>query len=251
MKKPYIGVTGFVSSNEVELICLEIFQKMVSANHLLMVGVLASSRDMNHRRPNRYPPEDLIPMIFPRRPFLLNLIHYHTNKPEILYEELRWMTDKADANLDGFQLNMSWPNPRTIEKYCRAFSDMKIVLQIGNHALDIVHHSPGLLAEKVKEYDGLIDYVLLDESVGLGKLLDVNKTRRYLDAITETGMDIGLGIAGGLGPATIDHISALLKDFPSLSIDAEGCLRDEKDNLDVDLTLDYLNKSLDFFSSKV
>ncbi len=161
------------------------------------------------------------------------------------------MTEKGDSNLDGFQLNMAWPNPRALEKYCRAYSDMQIVLQIGNHALDIVHYSPGLLAEKVKEYDGLIEYVLLDESGGLGKLLDVKKTRRYLDALAETGMDIGLGIAGGLGPSTLDHIDLLAKDFPSLSIDAEGRLRDQNDHLDLNVTQEYLRKALEIFSNKV
>ncbi len=56
-KKPYVGVTGFMSSQEVIDTMKNInFKK---AERLLMVGVLASSKTIRggaNKWPNRYPP---------------------------------------------------------------------------------------------------------------------------------------------------------------------------------------------------
>jgi len=243
MQKPYIGITGFMSRSEVESI-LEIMP--THAKRLLMVGVLVSwktIRGIANKYPNRYPVPHKIAEIFPNNDSALNLIHYNTDEKETLCEQLVALTDSwGGMNLHGYQLNIAWPDPRAIEKYRHVFPDKQIVLQIGKHAFQMIDHSPEQLSAKVKEYDGLIHYVLLDPSGGHGELLDVEKARQYLDALTETKMDIGLGVAGGLSPMTLNHIVPLIQDFPNLSIDAEGRLRDTSDNLHISIALEYLDK---------
>lgn len=249
--KPYIGITGFMSREEVDFVLSKMPE---NSDRLLMVGVLASSKTLvgkKNRWPNRYPEMDEIAEIFIYHPLALNLIHYNTREPETLSDQLSKMTILVGVNLQGFQLNIAWPSPREIALYRKKYHHKIIVLQIGSHAFEKINHSPKKLATKVAaEYEDLVDYILLDPSGGYGKFFNPYKIRAYLEALREKDLHIGLGIAGGLGPKTLDLLELLITDFSDLSIDAEGKLRDENDNLDLEKAGKYLQGSFEIFSSK-
>ena len=123
--------------------------------------------------PNRYPDPDKVAGIFPDHPLALNLVHYNTKTPEYLFDEMVAVTQIAGPNFHGFQLNIAWPDPEALKRYRNYFHKVKIVLQVGQRAFLSVAESPEKLALKVKsEYTGLVDYVLLDPSGGLGKFFD-------------------------------------------------------------------------------
>lgn len=251
-KKPYIGVTGFMFPDQV-VAALESadFKK---ADRLLMVGVLASSKTiqgLTNKWPHRYPEFERIKDIFQDHESCLNLIHYNTKEPETLTEQLLKVTDVAGPNLHGFQLNIAWPNPLSIQKYKDEHPDKVIVLQVGGGAFSMINHSPEMLEDMVKSYLGIADYVLLDPSGGLGQELNPFVMRGYLSAIEKHEKEIGLGVAGGLSSTTLNLIEPLVKYFPNLSMDAEGRLRTAEDNLDKLKVKDYLQKSLDMFSVAV
>ena len=251
-KKPYIGVTGFMFPDQV-IAALEStdFKK---ADRLLMVGVLASSKTiqgLTNKWPHRYPEFERIKDIFQDHESCLNLIHYNTKEPETLTEQLLKVTDAAGPNLHGFQLNIAWPNPLSIQKYKDEHPDKVIVLQVGGGAFSMINHEPEMLEDMVQSYLGIADYVLLDPSGGLGQELNPSAMRDYLLAIAKHEKQLGLGVAGGLSSTTLNLIEPLVKDFPNLSIDAEGRLRTTEDNLDKLKVKDYLQKSLDMFSVAV
>lgn len=79
---------------------------------------------------------------------------------------------------------------------------------------------------------------------------DTDKTREYLRALEDMDLDIGLGVAGGLSAETLHLVEPLIEEFPDLSIDAEGRLRDESDKLDLTAAKRYAVKSLDMFGRK-
>lgn len=99
---PYIGITGFMSSDEVRLI-LDTFIKSRpwvrnsfgqtvfrgKNDRILMVGVLASMKTLygkTNKWPNRYPKiEDIKNIFLCNSKHLLNLIHYGTKHAETLY----------------------------------------------------------------------------------------------------------------------------------------------------------------------
>ncbi|MDI6734376.1 MAG: hypothetical protein QMD50_02710 [Patescibacteria group bacterium] len=54
-------------------------------------------------------------------------------------------------------------------------------------------------------------------------------------------------VAGGLQAKNLDLLKPLIKEFPELSIDAEGKLRDEKDKLDFIAVKKYLEKAKEIF----
>ncbi len=246
---PYVGITGFMYPREVDDVIREI---PCDAERLVMIGVLASSktlRGIKNKWPNRYPETNKIAGIFSAHSRALNLIHYNTKEPDTLLSQLCVMTHFGGRNMHGFQLNLAWPSIAHLSVYRKMHPAKQIVLQIGGQAFEMVNHSPEQLAAKVAEYEGLVEYVLLDSSGGLGKIFDVDRASEYLVALQARKLDLGLGVAGGLSPTTLNLVEPLVKDFPQLSIDAEGRLRTPPpgDRLDVDLAKGYLYKALSMF----
>lgn len=250
MRKPYIGITGFMSLGDV----LHVLNAVpTNANRLVMVGVLASLKTMRgiqNKWPNRYPTMDRITGIFPDHPLALNLIHYNTKEKETLGDQLVAMTGFGGANMHGFQLNIAWPELDVLREYKRAYPTKQIVLQVGGHAFDMVNHSPQQLASRVAEYNGVVEYVLLDPSGGYGKPFDPDRARDYLVALQEEGLNIGLGVAGGLSPTTISLVEPLAREFADLSIDAEGRLRTPEDHLGLVVASDYLCRAFEMFGEQ-
>lgn len=253
-KKPYVGVTGFMSPEEVTNTLKDInFKK---TNRLLMVGVLASSKTIQgikNKWPNRYPQFEEIKNIFQNNEDCLNLVHYNTKEPNHLLGQLVDITEEVGSVLHGFQLNIAWPNVTILEQYKDKYPEKTIVLQIGSHAFDMVENSPEKLADKVWQYveRSTIDYVLLDPSGGLGQPFDPEKTFRYLEALRGQSNRIGLGTAGGLSPTTLHLLKPLLAEFQNISIDAEGKLRTAEDHLDVETTRQYIQGSFKLFEDGV
>ncbi len=191
-----------------------------------MVGVLMSSKTLagqQNKWPGRYPKKETIADIFVDDPWALNLIHYSTNRPETLFTQLTQITELAGPHLDGFQLNIAWPPISQLEDYREVYLDKFLLLQIGGRAMAQVE-SMGRFTELVGAYLPLIDAILIDSSGGKGEPLDSAKGTEYLRAVRDYPT-LGLGIAGGLGPETLDLLDPLVEEFPKLSIDAEGRLR--------------------------
>ncbi len=251
MRKPYIGITGFMNQNEVKAI-LSLMTK--DSNRLLMVGILVSQKTLEgqqNRWPGRYPKIEKVAKIFVNHPKAFNLIHYNTNEPDKLFEQLIDLTRLGGPYLHGVQLNIVWPSPSVIKQYHLRYPDKKIVLQVGGRAFGMIGYSPQNLAKKVaEEYSEVIDYILLDPSGGRGQMLDPEGTRIYLEALKEKKLDIGLGASGGLGPFTLDPlIGPLAKDFLDLSTDAEHQLRNKRDDsLNINFAKTYTCKTLKMFS---
>lgn len=248
MRKPYIGITGFMFLSD----ALHVLNSVpANANRLVMLGVLASLKTMRciqNKWPNRYPTMDKIAGIFPGHPSVLNLIHYNTKEKETLGEQLVAMTEFGGRNLHGFQLNIAWPSPDVLAEYKKAHPTKQIVLQIGGHAFEMVNHLPEQLAARVTEYDEVVEYVLLDPSGGYGKPFDPERARDYLLALEAQNFGMGLGVAGGLSPATLNLVEPLAREFPDLSIDAEGRLRTPEDHLDLAVSSEYLRKAFAMFN---
>lgn len=251
--KPYIGITGFMTQTEVRAV-LGAMRKEDSRK--LMVGVLASQKTVQGKEnkwPHRYPRAEDIAEIFTNHAAVLNLIHYNTKEPETLYDQLMAITERGGPCLHGFQLNLAWPDPKALIAYRARYPKKIIVLQIGSAAFTSVNNYPYLLAERIAqnyECKGLADYVLLDPSGGYGKPFDTATARRYLNALKARGIKCYFGVAGGLSPTTLTLVEPLVKEFPDLSIDAEGRLRDVNDTLDLPVAIDYVLHALQMFGNR-
>ena len=247
--EPYVGVTGVMS--DVEAISLLSAIPVAGSRRKLMMGLLASSKTIEgvpNKWPNRYPTLENIGSIFQNDPRALNLIHFNTKDPSLLFEQMLKAHSLAGPHCHGFQLNVAWPDPRALRAFYMMRKGPAIVLQVGSRAFACVKDSPRELADKIaQEYAKYIDYVLLDPSGGLGRPLDAEVLRGYLRALGVRGLPIGLGVAGGLSASTLHLVAPLLDEFPNLSIDAEGKLRDEDDRLDISAATAYIKNAFTLF----
>ena len=91
--------------------------------------------------------------------------------------------------------------------------------------MDEISDDPIRLVNRVRKYQGLVNYVLLDPSGGTGRLFNPEELKKFLGRLYEAQLDLSYGVAGGLSPTTLNLLESLVKEFPNLSIDAEGRLR--------------------------
>lgn len=239
--QPYIGVTGFMTHEEV----LSILSSM-PAGRLLMVGVLASTKTMRgvqNSWPNRFPLTSEIRQIFVPDPRALNLIHFATDDPATLETQLEQAIYLGGPAFNGFQLNMVWPDPNKLRDVLSK-RNLRVVLQIGSTAFRKVDEDAESLATKLDDYIDIATYILFDLSGGLGREIDAARALPVLRAVRARHPNLGLGVAGGLSAETIHLIEPIIREFPDVSIDAEGKIRDEKDaRLNMQKTARYIGKA--------
>ena len=249
---PYIGITGFCSRSEVDAVLASV---PAEPNRLLMCGVLLSNALLSGEpsdAPNRCPAPDRIAAIFSDDPRCLNLIHYRPQPDANLADALARATEISGPHCHGVQINATrgapWPDPQALDTYRERSRPARIVFQAGREAMESVDHQPEELARRCAEYSGLVTDVLVDASEGLGLPLDAARSADYLAAIRSAAPELGLVVAGGLHSGNISELlSPLLPEWPAVSIDAEGRLRDADDRLDVRAAAAYLRAATRLF----
>ena len=244
--RPYIGVTGFTTPQEIRA-AIRFFGR--ATTHQLMVGVLMSSKTLRgetNKWPRRYPRVSAIHDLFVKSPAVFNVIHFATDDKRRLGRDLMHIVaDVAGPHLHGFQLNVCWPDIGQIKAFHDATAGQyRIVLQVGGKALDEVGHSPLELAQRVATYRDVAHCVLLDQSGGHGKPLNVLTLSAYMESIQAHNPHFQIGVAGGLCAESVFALHPLMQKYPGTSIDAEGRLRDEvDDDMDMIRVLAYLSRA--------
>lgn len=257
---PYIGITGFMDNHEVTTVLANTEKlphkefMLTSAHRKIMIGVLVSDHTiggyLSDKYPNRYPDPEKISDIFSDHPLALNIVHYHTHDKKDLFTQLDEVTKLGGPNFHGIQLNMYWPEAEILRFYKNKHPGKKIILQIGKKALDSVKNSPDALLDRIfPRYQSCIDYILLDPSGGRGRPFDPKLIESFINRLSYHARerDIGLGVAGGLSADTLECLRSLSKDYPRLNIDAESCLRNGLDQLDLISAENYLTRALALF----
>lgn len=245
----YIGATGFSQATEVSELLSEVPD---SFEHKIMVGVLANQKTLAgfvQDQPLRYPPRETLGDIFVPHKKTINLVHWNTKEPERLVEDLSQTAELVGPLLHGFQLNMRWPEPRLLRAWRESGHPAQtIVLQCGKGALTDVKMRPQELIARLREYQGLIDYVLIDASGGTGTNFDPYFTRECFAEVGEAFPALGLGVAGNLKSSTLYNLSKVRSRFQDFSIDAESGLRNEDDTYSAKRARNYLTIAVTIFT---
>lgn len=251
--RPYIGVTGFSKPAEV-LAAIDAFPP--NSSRQLMIGVLATWKSlrgipMKPKWVKQTPPPENINDLFVDDDRILNLVHLSTEEGQessLLADMLR-IHDLAGQNFHGFQLNVVWPEIRLLDEYRITVGNKPyVVLQLGQKAVMAVGGTIESVVGMLYHYVGNINGVLFDPSGGLGKPLDTERAREFLAAIAEQRWGLNLGVAGGLGPVSLNLVEPLIAQFPDLNIDAQGRLRNAENDLDADLVSAYLRNACAIFT---
>jgi len=194
-KGPFIGVTGFVNPSQIEIVKGRIEEDCKDlkffAGTLLNPDILKGKKE-NGPGNRFFPDVNLLPEIFLKKPNLFNIVHFYSTDQKTLLSDMLKITELAGKNLDGFQLNMNWPNVKDIEEYRKMFPEKIIMLRVNWDALETVSYLSGLLAEKIsQEYKNLVDYILLDYEDG--EIFSTEEIVECLLAIQKKGIG-GLGV---------------------------------------------------------
>jgi hypothetical protein len=238
MKIPYIGITDFMTGEQARTM-LRSFGEYRSGMgpRKLMVGVMMSYKTLNGlptKWADAFPKNVEVPTIFIDHPLAFNTLHYADyDEATSTSDILSMMQICLGGNLHAVQLDMPWPEWRLLEAIKR-FSGWRVetVLQIGKNALDQCNNDPQEVCFQVERYGRLIDYVLLDKSMGQGKGMDAQILLPFVRAIAEAFPGLGIAVAGGLGPTTTHLVDPIIQEFPHVSIDAQGQLRSSGSALD-------------------
>jgi hypothetical protein len=255
----YIGITDFLARYQVETM-LDVLKatRQSGSDRLLHVGVMMSHKTL-HGLPSSwskaFPPKEQIADIFSAKDdALYHCLHYtdYDNQPE-LANSLTQAIAYGGLGLDAIQLDMIWPEPKEI-KAAVAVSrkPIEVILQVGEKSLAQVENDPLALVQWLEPYEGVIHRVLLDKSGGKGLGMDASGLIPFVQVVSESFPEWGIGVAGGLGPETMSLAEPLAQHYGDiLSIDAQGCLRPsgnaKEEPIHWDLAAEYLYEGLTMF----
>jgi hypothetical protein len=252
---PYIGITDFTNFEQVTKM-LEVFRrhKQSGSQRVLHVGVMMSYRTLNGietKWSKAFPPKEKISSIFGLTDDASDLyycLHYADYSNDTRFTDLARGIEFAGPWVNAIQLDMPWPDPGMVVSGVRASREqVEVILQVGKKAIEEANNDPAEVVMRLEDYEGIIHRVLLDKSMGRGIGMDAQGLISFAHAIKNRFPNLGLVVAGGLGPDSLNLVEPLVREFPGLSIDAQGKLRpsgDALDPIDWDMAGSYLAKAL-------
>lgn len=228
----------------------------------LHAGVMTSWKSLRGemtRYDKVWPKPGEIAGIFVDDPDVLNVVHYadyrygEPDENRVSQERtgIRAAVARGGSCLHGIQLDMVWPHPEPLDEIKAERPDLRIILQVGNRAMGEVDGDVVKFLRRIQSYRGAIDDVLIDCSGGQGIGMVADEYRPYVAALYASDLGLGVTVAGGLGPETLHLVEPLVREFPLLSIDAQGQLRVGGSTVPIDRRRaeDYLRGAVDLFAS--
>lgn len=238
MKKQYIGVTGLTTPEDVENV------KKALDGHYGMYGVLMSKKRLGMKKSER------------RWIGIDNLVDVMEKMPDDALRTVHWCAPKFDIydvckaidiigdGCNAVQLNMVYPPPERLEAIKRNYPNLQIIFQIER----CMFEEPKVMSKKMEPYESLIDYVIIDQSMGEG--IPINPAVSRVVAEEFEKLNIGIVFAGGLTAKRVKDIGDLIREFDA-SIDAEGQLMNpETDTLDSLKVKNYIEAAIDEMHNK-
>lgn len=251
--KPYVGITGFKTVEEVQAIVnyLDKENPLSELGYTVMFGFTCSNKRLadpassGKTSPSLHSLKELCKAVTPK---YLSMIHYFTDHPGNLVKELQQVLEPLYPDCCGLQINQTWPDPAHLLELHKIFPKLQTVVQMSADALLEDDHS--LIALRSTAYK--TEYLLMDPSGGQGKDFDINKHQALITDLEAKMPNTRLGIAGGFGP---DNVVGRFLQISELTanpfcIDAQGKLRSH-DALDSAKVIAYLkNAALAIRNSK-
>lgn len=251
MHIPYVGITDFMTFKQVERM-LAAFKENLGQrqSRRLHVGVMMSHKTLHSletKWTKAFPPKETISDIFGSDE-TMNCLHYADYDAIDVFQSLGRAIEFGGVGINALQLDMVWPDPGHVANAVHvSHKRLEVILQVGKNAIEQANNDPREVVERLRDYEGVAQHILLDKSMGRGLGMDAVGLIPFARAIREAFPDLGIVVAGGLGPESIGLVEPLVKEFPDISIDAQGKLRpsgNALDPIDWDMAETYLAKAL-------
>lgn len=231
----YAGVCDVISPEEARAMADELRRTRKYSKRKVMIGTMAGHFTLRPEKEDPggqrgvFPTREEISRPFTDDPDVLNTIHfadlYRPREAQTILEDLELVVQYGGEHLHAIQLDVTWPNPEEIITFKDRHPDLAIVLQLGKFSFQEVNDDPEQMVERLRAYGDAVDYALLDMSMGKGQGLDPQGLLPFLRLIRRELPGLGLAVAGGLGPDSMDALEPIAKEFPDISIDAQGRLK--------------------------
>ncbi|MBI2064827.1 MAG: hypothetical protein HYT62_02095 [Candidatus Yanofskybacteria bacterium] len=231
----YAGVCDVISPEQARAMAEELRRNRKNPDRKVMIGVMTGhfalrpDKDDPGEQRSVFPSREEISLGFTDDPDVLNTVHfadlYRPREAQTLLDDLELIVEYGGEHLHAIQLDVTWPDPDEIDKFKEAHPELKIILQIGQTALNEAGKDPQKVVELLDRYGDSIDFVLLDMSMGKGKNMESEGLLPLLRLIQKELPGLGLAVAGGLGPDSMEPLEPVAKEFPGISIDAQGRLK--------------------------
>ena len=252
---PYVGVTGFMTTWDVEETIDNYYKYRKDNPFELMMGFLLARKVVEngmHPKPerrSRYPNMDKFAKLLETAEYddVFRVIHYNT-KGDDLHGEISYLLDDLGwkSIVDGVQFNVKFPpSKESINAIHADFPSKRLIMQINSGAIN---------AYKLIEIVSIMskypaDYILIDPSGGTGTPINVMESAMTCWALKAKPSIKGMiGFAGGLDP---DNVAKVVKEYKEhlgdqpFCIDAESGLMDLPGGLSMVKVSRYLRE---FFS---
>jgi hypothetical protein len=250
----YVGVASVASARQAATVAA--LAPPPDVDMAVNIGIQVSDKTrrglpISEKWQPRMPAIDRLAGLMESRGGCINIIHVNTDEPETHIQQLEDLIERTggavfEGGLNGFQLNMPdhypWPDPEQIDLWPAGLGGWRMILTVGPAALESVGNDPNSLVSRLQRYQGIATDVMFDLSQGRGVGADPDRLRPYLLAAREHFPEMGLVVAGGLGPGTLQPWKQLRRAIPDLSLDAESRLRDGQNQLDVGRVRAYVEE---------
>lgn len=249
MIETYVGVAGGITSLDE----IKVLRQAMPACPFrrLAVGVLVNEKTLRCEKitetPNRYIDVHDISKVFRKDPLLINMIHLSLPDSRNLLSSMERLTMLGGANLNGFQINMKWPDPEVLKRFRIKWLETRrsqpwIILQIGKDSLEDVGNCSLGLCKKLLEYNDCITDVLIDPSGGSGILTEAGDLEKYVRSITFEYPNMGIGLAGGLTAKSLEVVEEILWKYPNLSVGSGRVLCNDDGSIALDAASEFIKK---------
>ncbi|OGD68862.1 hypothetical protein A2996_02650 [Candidatus Campbellbacteria bacterium RIFCSPLOWO2_01_FULL_34_15] len=248
----FISITDFTCPEQVNSM-LEL-RKKLNSKILLGVGVMMSYKTL-HGFPTKwsksFPENKDIPSIFMDKEGVFNVLHYADQNNDSCWEDFWAGLGYAGPNVHAIQFDMTWPHPNDVHYVISSMKEegalVEVIMQVGRKSFLQAENTPKGIIKRLSEYyyRNCLDYVLLDKSMGEGKILNPHELIPFIDAIYQKWPNIKIVVAGGLGPETISVAEPILDIYP-ISLCAQSRLRpsfNALDPIDWDMAQEYWKKA--------
>jgi hypothetical protein len=253
---PYIGINDFTD------VCQVKEMSRVFSEHLpqgserkLYVGAMMSRGSLlgaPGRMEKRFPPKERIAEIFSLDE-TYNCLHYaeYEYDPDFC-KNFSEAIAYGGIGIHAVQLDAYWPDPGYVaECVHRSRKSIDVILQISSPAFDEAGKKPLKLLERLEDYEGVINGVLLDRTMARGLGLETYNLVPFVRAIRQRYPSLHVGVAGGIGPKSMHLVKPFISEYRDVSIVAHEQLRPSGnvlDPIDWDMAKEYLVKALHLFS---
>jgi hypothetical protein len=238
----YIGVCDVPNRRLAMAIVHDFVKHNTNPNRKIMIGVMTHPIVLDPSLPVPEAVRREISSTFMKRnqisngfiddPHVLNTIHYAdlygpkgprgVHEAPSIQKNLDLCVKYGGRNLHAIQLDVTWPKPDEIKAFRANHPKVSLVLQVGKFSTSALNNDPQRIVSQLREYGKSIDYALLDMSMGKGKAMTSGTLLPLLRLIKSEIPNMGLAVAGGLGPEHSKELEQIAREFPDISIDTQG-----------------------------